>query len=208
MANRCIGVIDYGIGNISSVTHAFAYEDIPVRTCTRAAELDGCSHVVLPGVGAFGESIARLQDSGLADAILAAIAAGRPLMGICLGMQLLLERSSEFGEHRGLGVLPGTVEPLAAVIPGLKAPNTGWAKVELSPHSRLAGTGPAEHFYFNHGFACRPDPALVTGRSVDGVPAVIERGNVFGVQFHPEKSHLAGLTLLGRFADLDGGGRP
>lgn len=206
-----IGIVDYGAGNIGSVVQAFTYLDHPPTVCRTPGDLTGCTHAVLPGVGAFGEAMAQLQARGFVPALRAHAAAGRPLLGICLGMQLLLDEGTEFGSAPGLGLIPGTVVHLSALAGGATdgaayagpCPNTGWCAVTLDPSSSLYTGGDDEHYYFNHSFVCVPDdPAVIRGRVADGgFAAVIERGSVAGVQFHPEKSHLSGIHLLERFCN-------
>ena len=158
--------------------------------------------VVLPGVGHFGEAMRRIRGQGLDDAVLGAVDRGVPVLGICLGMQLLFEGSEEAPGVAGLGVLPGTVRRLRT---DRKLPHIGWSRVAWSPDSGL-GPGPGEGgdstYYFVHTFGCEPDdPALVLGRADHGVAfcAAAGRPGVQGVQFHPEKSSAAGLGLLGRW---------
>jgi imidazole glycerol-phosphate synthase subunit HisH len=197
-----VGVVDYGAGNIGSVLQAFAYLEQPAVICRTPADLAGCTHAALPGVGAFGEAMARLNHSGLTPALRAHAAAGKPLLGICLGMQLLLEEGTEFGRAPGLGLIAGSVVHLSTLPDAAgPCPNTGWCAVAADPRSRLHAGGDDEHYYFNHSFVCLPDdPGVVTGRVREGgFVAMIESGPVSGVQFHPEKSHLSGIHVLERF---------
>lgn len=201
-------VVDYGAGNLHSVLKAVAYIGADVKIATTGAELAGASHVLLPGVGAFGEGMRELEARGFPEAIATHVALGRPVLGICLGMQFLLSRSAEFGSHAGLGIIPGEVVP---VVPGqgLKVPHTGWNRI-TAPRGRgfdgglLAGVPDGSFMYFVHSLhAVTTDPAATTAVAHYGdtdVTAVIEQGNVFGCQFHPEKSGKAGLALLARFA--------
>src|SRR5699024_9996861 len=169
--------------------------------------------LVLPGVGAFGDAAAALRKSGLDKAVLAAAEAGKPLLGICLGMQLLLEKSFEYGEHKGLGLIPGEVRPIREVIPpGLKAPHIGWNALELTPEGRACGlfknTKEGDCVYFVHSYwAASPAPYVLAAAEY-GAPltAAVGRGNVLGVQFHPEKSGSVGLAILRAFCETEVGG--
>ncbi len=198
-----IGVIEYGAGNISSVVQAFDYLGHDVVICSAPAQAAACSHLVLPGVGAFNQAAGALAETGFADAIRRHVDGGRPFLGICLGMQMLFDYGTEHGTHPGLGLAAGSVQPLAEAHPQVRSPNTGWMRVDLTTGSGL-GEAAGEYFYFNHGYVCWPaDERLVTGRTrSDGIVAVIEKANMIGVQFHPEKSHAAGLGVLRRFAAL------
>jgi glutamine amidotransferase len=198
-----IAVIDYGMGNLASVLNALrpiAPDAAPVVGPDGLAEADG---IVLPGVGAFGDAMRRLGERGLDAAIVAAAERGTPLLGICLGMQLLATTGFEFGEHRGLGLVPGEVRPIPAA-DGLRIPHMGWNDVEEARGVLLDGAV-APTFYFVHSYALvADDPAHVTGVVEYGtrLTAVVERGNVLGVQFHPEKSQDDGLLVLRNFARL------
>lgn len=205
-------VVDYGAGNLHSVLKALAHVGAEAEIATDGDGLRGASHVLLPGVGAFGEGMRELTARGFPEAIHAHVQRGNPVLGICLGMQFLLSESAELGTHDGLGVIPGAVVP---VVPGrgLKVPHTGWNRVTAPParpfggregSALLAGVPDGSFMYFVHSFhAVTRDPAHTTAVAHYGetdVTAVIESGNVFGCQFHPEKSGMAGLALLARFA--------
>ena len=205
-----ITVIDYRLCNVRSVANALARVGaIPrivadARDLGPSAEIDG---LILPGVGAFGDAMNNLGESGWIDALSTLVRCeGKPLLGICLGMQLLFSKSYEFGEHRGLDFIPGTVTRLEAKDTTVRIPHVGWNDVVVKRSSRLfAGLNERETFYFVHSYACVPqDPEVVTGTCHYGAPfvAAIERENVFGTQFHPEKSQRVGFAVLRNFCDL------
>ncbi len=198
-----IAIVDYGMGNRRSVEKALEHvgaEVIITPDHPRIAEADG---IVLPGVGAFPRAMRNLRELGLDDVLRERAAAGVPLLGVCLGMQLLFDSSTEHEGATGLGLLPGDVTTLA-VGEGGKLPHIGWNLVTLRRPSRLtAGLGDAAAFYHVHSFACRAaEPGDVVGTSEYGevFTSIVERGNVAGVQFHPEKSSRDGLALLRNFA--------
>jgi glutamine amidotransferase len=197
-----IAIVDYGMGNKRSVEKAL--EHVGARTLITAApaELRAADAVVLPGVGAFPEAMRRLRAAGLDEVVRERAAAGVPLLGICLGMQLLFESSSEHEGATGLGLLAGDVTALEAP----KLPHIGWNEVEFAGESPLvAGLGDGAAFYHVHSFVCRPaDPGDVVGRGDYGerFASIVARENVMGAQFHPEKSSRDGLALLRNFARL------
>ncbi len=197
-----IALVDYGMGNRRSVEKALEHVGARVARTADAEVIGAAEAIVLPGVGAFPEAMRRLRALGLDDLLRERAAAGVPLLGICLGMQLLFESSDEHEGAEGLGLLAGTVTRLDA--PGLKVPHIGWNTVTFTRPARLtAGLGDAAPFYHVHTFACRPaDPEDVAGTGEYGerFASIVERGNVAGVQFHPEKSSLDGLALLRTFA--------
>ena len=196
-----VAVVDYGMGNLASVTKALTRAGADARVTQSTAEVRGADAVVLPGVGAFRDAAARLEQTGLGAAVLERIATGTPFLGVCLGLQLLFESSGEGGRWPGLGVLPGTVERLRT---GLKVPHIGWNDLEWAP----AGAGMARGLpapatvYFVHSYAAVPaDPSVVAATTDYGGPVVaaVARDNVWAVQFHPEKSSSVGLALLAGF---------
>jgi len=201
-----IAVLDYGMGNLRSVEKAFERVGARAERVTdpdRAGDADG---LVLPGVGAFPEAMRRLRAQGFDALVRDWAASKRPLLGVCLGMQLLFSRSSENEGADGLGLLEGEVGELRA--PGLKVPHIGWEPVRWERPSRVADglmTDVQTPFYFVHSFAARPaDPGDVAGTAEHGerFAAVVERDSVMGAQFHPEKSSEAGLRMLANFAGL------
>jgi imidazole glycerol-phosphate synthase subunit HisH len=195
-----IAIVDYGMGNRRSVEKALEHVGAVPRITADHDEIRAADALILPGVGAFPEAMRNLRRAGLEDVLHERAAAGVPLLGICLGMQLLFERSSEHEGATGLGLLPGEVTPLAAP----KLPHIGWNQVGFERESALvAGLGGSAAFYHVHSFVCRPaDAADVVGRGDYGerFVSIVERGNVAGVQFHPEKSSKDGLALLRGFS--------
>jgi len=201
-----IGIIDYGMGNLRSVRNAVAHlEGGDAELVASAEEARRADRLILPGVGAFGAAMRRLEERDLVTAIPELVREGRPLLGICLGMQLLADTSSEHGEHAGLGLISGQVE-LLPVAP-LRIPHVGWNSLEVRDSTPLLdGLDPDPSFYFVHSFEFTPsDPAHVTATTEYGRPvvAVVENGAVMGTQFHPEKSQAAGLRVLANFLAMD-----
>jgi glutamine amidotransferase len=194
-----IGIVDYGMGNRRSVEKALEHVGARPALTADHATLRAADGLVVPGVGAFPEAMRRLHAAGLDDLIRDRAQAGVPILGLCLGMQLLFETSSEHEGARGLGLLPGEVTALQAP----KVPHIGWNLVTFErPASLTEGLGEAAAFYHVHSFACRPaEPGDVVGRGEYGerFVSIVERGNVMGVQFHPEKSSRDGLALLRNF---------
>ena len=199
-----IALVDYGMGNRRSVEKALEHVGAPVARTADREEIAGADALVLPGVGAFPEAMRRLRELMLDGVIAERAEAGVPLLGICLGMQLLFDSSDEHEGAAGLGLLPGTVTRLRA--PGLKVPHIGWNTVTFSRPSALTeGLGESAAFYHVHTYACRPqEESDVVGRGDYGerFVSIVERGNVMGAQFHPEKSSLDGLALLRNFAGV------
>lgn len=198
-----IGILDYGMGNVRSVLNAFDRIGAPARLIAEPADVLSADRVVIPGVGAFGDAMVALQDRGLSQAVRDFAAGERPILGLCLGMQLLASRSTEFGEHEGLDLIPGEVERLETD-PRLRIPHVGWNDLRVTGDEDpvLAELGPDPTFYFVHSFEFRPDdPSVVTAVTDYGRPvtACVNSGKVFGVQFHPEKSAEDGLSLLRNF---------
>jgi len=195
-----IALVDYGIGNLRSVANALRFAGAEVQVTSDPALLADAEKIVLPGVGAFGDGMAYLAQYGLVEPVRQQAEAGKPLLGICLGMQLLFEESEEHGAFQGLGLLPGRVR---AFPPGeLKVPQIGWNAVEPRQPSVLLEDLPQPAYaYFNHGFYCDALPADTIAACEYGVhfAAVVQRGNLMGVQFHPEKSQQVGLQLLRNF---------
>ena len=199
-----VALVDYGMGNRRSVEKALEHVGAEVVRTADPGALDDAERLVLPGVGAFPEAMRRLRALGLADALRERAAAGIPLLGICLGMQLLFEASDEHEGAEGLGLLPGTVTRLDPG-PAGKLPHIGWNRVAIERDGGPLGlrAGDARAYYHVHSFVCRPaDPALVVGRGEYGerFASIVARGTLAGVQFHPEKSSAAGLDLLAAFA--------
>jgi glutamine amidotransferase len=201
-------VLDYGMGNLRSVEKALEHVGARATIGADPDEVRGADGLILPGVGAFPRAMERIRATGLDELIAERAAAGTPILGICLGMQLLFERSEELGGAAGLGLLPGAVTALDA--PGLKVPNIGWAPVRWERESRLVSGIPSETpFYLVHSFVARPagdgpwgGDTLGTAEYGERFACAVEQGNVFGAQFHPEKSSAAGLRLLANFAGI------
>ena len=196
-----IAIVDYGMGNLRSVEKALEKVGAEVNVTRDPDELRRADRIVLPGVGAFGDAMTNLEKRGLVEAIKEEVAAGKPFLGICLGLDLLFEESDEHGLHRGLGLLPGRVELLPT---RLKIPQIGWNQVAIRKQSPLlAGIPDGSSFYFVHSYAVVPrqesDILCVTEYGCTFVSAV-ERGNIAAFQFHPEKSSSLGLTILRNFA--------
>lgn len=199
-----IAIIDYGMGNLRSVQKGFEHAGVADVVVTgdpaAVASADG---IVLPGVGAFRDAAATLRDSGLRDVMLERTAEGVPFLGICLGMQLLATTGLEDGEWAGLGLVPGVCERLPG---GVKVPHIGWNTVAYPRETRLfAGIPEDTAFYFVHSYHLRlVDPSWVIGTTSYGIEfaAAVGRGDMYAVQFHPEKSSAAGLRLLGNFGEI------
>ena len=203
-----IAIIDYGVGNLFSLSHSARAVGAEAVVTGEAEVIRRADHVILPGVGAFGDAAKKLRQTGL-DAVVKDVAArGTPVMGICLGMQLLLEKSYEFGEHAGLGLIPGEVRPIAEVIPAnLKIPHIGWnALIDVRPHPIFATVRPGDCVYFVHSYYGAKCGGHVIANAEYGAPltAAVARGNVAGFQFHPEKSGDVGLGILKSFIEWDG----
>jgi glutamine amidotransferase len=200
-----ITIIDSGIANIGSVVAAYRRLGIATTTTTDPKTVATASALVLPGVGAFADGMDNLRQKDLVQPILDAAAAGVPILGICLGMQLLAEVSEEFGEHEGLGLILGRVIPLQPAQANERVPNIGWCDVTLNPQlSLFQGMGTSQTFYFVHSYYlnCSDSRHVVAtipfGEAM--VTVAVAHRNIFGVQFHPEKSQDAGLQLLNQFA--------
>ncbi len=197
-----IAIIDMGISNIGSVMRALERVGAPLAERATATNLIGAAAVLLPGVGAFGDGMASLAQQGLTMPLRQVAAMGTPILGICLGMQLLAESSEEHGHHPGLGLIPGRVVRLQTMQPGDRVPNIGWSDVIPTRKSTLFPNGGGS-FYHVHSFRLAPtDPSMVTATisfSGEDIPVAVEQGNLFGVQFHTEKSQDAGLDLLAAF---------
>ena len=203
-----IAIIDYGVGNLFSLSHSLAAVGAEAVVTGDAARIRQADHVILPGVGAFGDAASKLRDTGLDQLVREIAGRGTPIMGICLGMQLLLDRSFEFGEHAGLGLIPGEVRPIAEVIPAdYKIPHTGWNALELNrPHPIFREVAPGDCVYFVHSYYGAKCDEAVIATAEYGAPltAAVARGNVCGCQFHPEKSGQVGLRILKAFCEWDG----
>ena len=237
-----IAIIDYGVGNLFSLQSSLRAIGEEVVVTADQEVIRQADHVILPGVGAFGDAVQKLRDCGLFDFVKAQAATGKPFLGICLGMQLLFDRSLEYGEHEGLGLIPGEVRPIEGVIPAhLDIPHMGWNALHFNDHPETAcaskdkstsSTDPVSSdegtdkvqipedasgrcplfrdltegdcVYFVHSYAAFDCDAHLTATAEYGVPltAAVQKGNVYGTQFHPEKSGAVGLRILKAFAAL------
>ena len=199
-----VGIIDYGVGNLFSLQSSFKAIGEEAFVSGDAAELMKADRLVLPGVGAFEDAANKLRASGLDGFVRQQAAAGKPLLGICLGMQMLFEKSYEYGEHEGLGLLKGQVVPMAGKIkPELKIPHMGWNALEVK-QGRLLADVDGQYVYFVHSFfseGCEESLSAVTEYDIP-ITAAVEQGNIFGCQFHPEKSGNIGLSILRKFCGL------
>ena len=199
-----VGIIDYGVGNLFSLCSSFKAigEDAFVSGDEKA--LMKADRLVLPGVGAFEDAAKKLRSSGLDGFVRQQAAEGKPLLGICLGMQLLFERSFEYGEHEGLGLLKGSVVPMEGKLPAeLKIPHMGWNALTVN-RGKLLAQMDGQYVYFVHSFfadGCEDSLSAVTEYGIP-ITAAVEKGNLFGCQFHPEKSGNAGLAILRAFCEV------
>lgn len=199
-----VGIIDYGVGNLFSLCSSFGAIGQEAVVSGDPQVLFRADRLVLPGVGAFEDAAKKLRTSGLDALVRDTAAAGKPLLGICLGMQLLFEKSYEYGVHDGLGLLEGSVVPMEGRIPGgLKIPHMGWNRLEVCG-GRLLKMMDGQYVYFVHSFfadGCGDSLAAVSEYGIP-VTAAVERDNIFGCQFHPEKSGAVGLAILREFCKM------
>ena len=201
-----IAIVDYGVGNLFSLNSSLQMIGAESIVTADPAVLRSADKILLPGVGAFEDAARKLRDSGLAELLKELAAERKPLLGICLGMQMLFEKSYEYGEHEGLGLIPGNVRPIRDVIPAdYKIPHIGWNALQLkqdSPIFKYVKEG--DCVYFVHSFYAADCDADVIATAEYGaeLTAAVARGNVYGCQFHPEKSGNVGLSILKAFAEL------
>ena len=199
-----VGIIDYGVGNLFSLCSSFKAIGEEAFVSSDPVELSKADRLVLPGVGAFEDAANKLRASGLDGFVREQAAAGKPLLGICLGMQMLFEKSYEYGEHEGLGLLKGQVVSMEGRIPeDLKIPHMGWNKLEVRS-GKLLNAVDGQYVYFVHSFyadGCEESLAAVTEYGIP-ITAAVEQGNIYGCQFHPEKSGNVGLSILQTFCKL------
>ncbi|WP_394838072.1 imidazole glycerol phosphate synthase subunit HisH [Pendulispora rubella] len=210
-----IGIVDYGVGNLRSLRNAVDHVGLDVAVLTDPEALAACDRLILPGVGAFGSAAANLRARGFEAVVRAHAAAGKPLLGICVGMQLLADVGLEFGEHAGLGLIPGKVRPLESSREH-PTPHVGWNDVTIQrkhamfdvPSASASPWGKKNvDYYFVHSFyfdAANAEDVVALSEYGRSFPTVVARKNVVGCQFHPEKSQAGGLAFLERFAEWDG----
>ena len=203
-----ITIVDYGMGNLRSVQKAFEAVGHEATVTRDPSQIAGASHVVLPGVGAFGDCMDNLIRYELDTPIRQFVASGKPFLGICLGLQLLFTESEEFGKHQGLGILPGTVKhfpDLPCSTANLKIPHMGWNTIAIQQSSPLLQDIPPDsHVYFVHSYYVEPEDSTITCTTTEyGVPFVssVWKDNIFASQFHPEKSQKVGLQLFRNFGN-------
>lgn len=213
--NASIVIVDYGLGNLFSLQRAIQHLGFESRISQDAGTLERASSVLIPGVGAFGDGMKGLTQLGLVTALRKFVDSGRPLLGICLGMQLLLSESEEFGRHRGLGLIPGKVvrfKDPEGEFPDHKVPHVGWSALRPGPASHwdqgiLSGVEPGDSAYFVHSYFATleraADVLAVTPYAGTDFCSVVQKGNVMGTQFHPEKSGEVGLKILKNFLTLE-----
>lgn len=203
-----IAIVDYGVGNLFSLKSSFLKVGADVTVTGDADVIRSADKIILPGVGAFGDAAAKLKESGLSDVLISEAEKGKPILGICLGMQLLFEKSFEYGEHQGLGLIKGEIMPIQDVIPeNLKVPHIGWnalsIKGEKSPLFKYIKDG--DFVYFVHSFygANCDESVIATSEYGADLTAAVASKNVFGCQFHPEKSGDVGLNILRAFCEME-----
>ena len=202
-----IAIVDYGVGNLFSLNSSLAAIGADSVVTSDAEVLKKADRIILPGVGAFGDAAAKLRATGLVDLLISEAKSGKPFLGICLGMQLLFDVGYEYGEHKGLGLIPGEIRPIEDVIPaGLKIPHIGWNALHFkqpdNPLFRYIKEG--DCVYFVHSFygAKCDESVIATAEYGAELTAAVASGNVFGCQFHPEKSGNVGLNILKAFCEV------
>lgn len=201
-----IAIIDYGVGNLYSLESSFGAIGAAVTVTADPKVIASAEKILLPGVGAFGDAADKLRSSGLAEVVVEQANTGKPLLGICLGMQLLFETGYEYGTHQGLGLIPGQVRPISDVVPKeLKIPHMGWNALDFTRDSRLfTHIQNGDYVYFVHSYYATgcADATVATAEYGTALTAAVEKGNVFGCQFHPEKSGAVGLKILKAFCEM------
>lgn len=202
-----IAVVDYGVGNLFSLVSSLRFIGVRAEVTADERVLRKADGIILPGVGAFADAREKLRTSGLEQVVREEVAKGKPFLGICLGMQMLFERSCEYGMHEGLGFIPGEVVPLR-LPEGMKVPHMGWNSLQiLRECPLLAHVSNGEYVYYVHSYYATGCGAYTSAVSEYGVPVtgVVARGNVYGTQFHPEKSGDTGLMILRAFKEISEG---
>ena len=201
-----IAIIDYGVGNLFSLKSSFAAIGQEAVVTSDPKVIEAADRVILPGVGAFGDAAEKLRQSGMAQVVKDQAAKGKHIMGICLGMQLLFDKSCEYGEHEGLGLIHGEIRPIAEVIdPGLKIPHIGWNALIMKKQSALfkyLGEGDCVYFVHSYYAADCDENTTATAEYSAELTASVKNGNVYGCQFHPEKSGEVGLNILRAFCEI------
>ncbi len=201
-----VGIIDYGVGNLFSLKSSLAYIGVNADIVDNEKDIARCDRIILPGVGAFGDAAKALHDTGLDKTVIKVANKKTPLLGICLGMQLLFEEGLEFGVHKGLGLIPGKVVSIEPLVNGNKIPHIGWNGLELTENKGdiYKYTPDGEFVYFVHSFHADCPAEYITARTEYGamLTASVQNGNVMGAQYHPEKSGDAGLMILKSFCEI------
>lgn len=205
-----IAIIDYGVGNLFSLTASLKYLNAETKVTNKIEDIEKADRIILPGVGAFEDAIAKLKATGLVDTIIEQTKAGKPLLGICLGMQLLFEESHEYGVHKGLGLIKGTIASIdedmkTAGINNLKVPHIGWNALEFEENEPLFKyINQGECVYYVHSFYGKDCDENTIASSMYGIKitGAVKSGNVYGTQFHPEKSGETGLNILRAFLEV------
>ena len=201
-----IAIVDYGVGNLYSLEQSFRAIGVDVKVTADPAVLRTAQKLLLPGVGAFADAACKLFESGLGDVVKEEVQKGKPLLGICLGMQLLFDEGYEYGCHKGLGLISGQVRPIGDVIPkDLKIPHMGWNALDFTRESKLfSRIHEGDCVYFVHSYYATNCEEATIATAEYGAPltAAVEKGNVFGCQFHPEKSGKVGLEILKAFCEM------
>ena len=202
-----IAIVDYGVGNLFSLVSSFAYIGADAKLTSDVEEIRAADRIILPGVGAFEDAAKKLADSGLDRVVIEEAKSGKPLLGICLGMQMLFERSFEYGEHRGLGLIKGSVKPMRDILSEeLKIPQIGWNALKFEGEkSRLFKyIKEGDFVYFVHSYygADCDESLIATTEYGAKITAAVASGNVYGTQFHPEKSGEVGLSILRAFCEI------
>lgn len=200
-----IAIVDYGVGNLFSLQSSLKKIDEESLITSRKSEILAADRIILPGVGAFGDAADKLKTTGLGDMVKQAVKTGKPLLGICLGMQLLFGESYEYGKHRGLNLIDGKVVPMKDEIKSFKIPHMGWNSLKFYKKSKLFKyITEGDYVYFVHSYYAQCDIKYISAVCDYGtqVCAAVENGNVYGTQFHPEKSGEVGLKILKAFAEI------
>ena len=200
-----VAIVDYGVGNLFSLRSSFAAIGVDAVVTADPSVIANASHILLPGVGAFGDAAKKLRATGLDRVVIAEAKRGKPLLGICLGMQLLFEKGFEYGEHKGLGLIKGEIRPIAEVIPSdLKIPHIGWNALSFGKEKnrlfRYLNEGDCVYFVHSY-YGAKCDAVIATAEYGAPLTAAVADGNVFGCQFHPEKSGSVGLSILRAFCE-------